>query len=56
MLNQATHLSVIPRLLPRSKTLSSESLELDRAFRDYYVQRTLPVTRAALGIWVALVV
>lgn len=56
MLNQATHLSRIPRLLPRSKALSAESQDLDRAFRDYYVQRTLPVTRAALGLWIALVI
>lgn len=56
MLNQASHLSLIPRLLPGSKSLSEESLELDRAFRDYYVERTLPVTRAALGFWIALVI
>ena len=55
MLNQATHLSRIPQLLPRAKALSAESRELDQAFRDYYVQRTLPVTRAALGVWIALV-
>lgn len=56
MLNQATHLSLSPRLLPRSKAPNRESLELDREFRDYYVQRMLSVTRAALGIWVALVI
>lgn len=56
MLNQATHLSLVPRLLPRSQELSDETLELDRMFREGYVQRMLPVVRAALGLWIALVI
>ncbi|MGI9237818.1 MAG: diguanylate cyclase domain-containing protein, partial [Woeseiaceae bacterium] len=54
MLNQATHLSPSPRLLPGSNATSEESRELDREFRVFHVERMLPVTRAALGLWLAL--
>lgn len=54
MLNQATHLSPIPRLLPGSKAATEESRELDKEFRLFHVERMMPVTRAALGLWIAL--
>ncbi|MGI9233858.1 MAG: GGDEF domain-containing protein [Woeseiaceae bacterium] len=54
MLNQATHLSPSPRLLPGPNATSEESRELDREFRLFHVNRMLPVTRAALGLWLAL--
>lgn len=56
MLNQARHLSLAPRLLPGAEIVSDESRELDRNFRQFYIERTLSVTRAALGLWIALVI
>ncbi|MGB5722394.1 MAG: hypothetical protein WBM34_17005, partial [Woeseiaceae bacterium] len=56
MLNQATHLSLIPSLLPGVKAANTETTEFDREFRQFYVDRMLPVTRAALGLWLALIV
>ena len=56
MLNQATHLSLAPRLLPGAEIVTDESRELDRNFRRFYIERTLSVTRAALGLWIALVI
>ena len=56
MLNQATHISLAPRLLPGSDSDTTELRDLDRAFRLFYVERMLPVTRSALGIWLVLVI
>ena len=55
MLNRATHLSLAPRLLPARDSISDESRELDHSFRQFYTERTLSVTRAALGLWMALI-
>jgi len=56
MLNKATHLSIAPRLLPGRESVSDESLELDKSFRQFYTERTLSITRAALGLWMVLVI
>lgn len=54
MLNQATHLSLMPQLVPGSSAATEACSELDRAFRQFYVERMLPLTRMALGLWLAL--
>lgn len=56
MLNEATHVSLVPRLLPGASTATDESRELDRLFRKYYVDRTLPVARAALCLWAVWII
>lgn len=56
MLNQAIHLSLRPRFLPGTNAATNELAELDQAFRAFYIERMLPITRAALGLWLALVI
>jgi len=56
MFNEATHVSLVPRLLPGSSRATDESRELDRVFRTYYIERMLPVARVALGVWIACVI
>lgn len=55
MLNQVTHLRVTPSFLPSSAPLTEESRSLDQEFRRYYVERMLPVARAAIGLGFLLV-
>lgn len=50
MLNQATHLPLTPSLLPGSSATTDELQAIDREFRRYYVHRTLPITRMAIGL------
>ena len=56
MLNQVTHLRLTPSFLPDSALLTEESRSLDKEFRRYYIERMLPVARAAIGLGFLLVV
>lgn len=56
MLNQVTHLRVTPSFLPGSAPLTDESKSLDKEFRRYYIERMLPIARAAIGLGFLLVV
>lgn len=56
MLNQVTHLRVTPSFLPGSAPLTEESKSLDKEFRRYYIERMLPIARAAIGLGFLLVV
>ncbi len=50
MLNQATHLQLTPGLFRGPVATTDESRAFDREFRQYYVERALPVTRVALAL------
>lgn len=56
MLNEATHVSLVPKFLPGSNRATDASRELDRIFRTYYIDRMLPIARIALVLWIACVI
>jgi diguanylate cyclase (GGDEF)-like protein len=55
MLNQAIHLQISPSILPDSSATTNESKALDQEFGRYYVARSLPATRAAIILGIAVV-